>query len=138
MGFPVLVRWHLYIESEPRKLRDLATANQFQSAFKANHWLDHILDNKLTESEAPSSEATNVRPKLGDNRVNLASISLDMYEKSILEKGPKFILPPQQVSKEALIHGGKQFARNIKLAQFFHNKINNVNDSPKMFVHKPS
>ena len=58
-------------------------------------------------------------------------ITLDMYEKSISKKGIKFIQTPQQVSEEALIHGGKQFHRNIKLAYFFHNKSNNVNDSPK-------
>ena len=60
-----------------------------------------------------------------------------MYEKSILEKGLEIIPTPQQVSK-ALIHGGKQFARNIKLAYFFHDKSNNINTSPKIFVPKTS
>ena len=84
-----------------------------------------------------SSDATNVRPKIGDYTVNLASIATEMYEKSILEKGLKFI-PTPQVSTEALIHGGKQFVRNIKLAHVFHNKSNNVNKCPKMFVPKSS
>ena len=68
----------------------------------------------------------------------MASISLDIHEKSVLEKGLKFIPTPQQVSKETLIHGGKQFARNIKLAYFFHNKTNHSNYSPKVFVPKSS
>ena len=55
-----------------------------------------------------------------------------------MEKGLKFIPTPQQVSKETLIHGGKQFARNIKLAYFFHNKTNHSNYSPKLFVPKSS
>ena len=75
---------------------------------------------------------------MGDNTVNLASISLDIHEKSVLEKGLKFIPTPQQVSKEALIHGGKQVARNIKLAYSFHNKTNHSNYSPKLFVPKSS
>ena len=61
-----------------------------------------------------------------------------MYEKSVLEKGLKFIPTPRQVSKEALIHDGKQFARNIKLAYFFHNKNSHSNYSPKLFVPKSS
>ena len=68
----------------------------------------------------------------------MESISLDIHEKFVLEKGLKFIPTPQQVSKEALIHGGKQFAINIKLAYFFHNKINHSNSSPKLFVPKSS
>ena len=32
-----------------------------------------------------SSDGTNVRPRIGDYTVNLASIATDMYEKSILE-----------------------------------------------------
>ena len=55
-----------------------------------------------------------------------------------MEKGLKFIPIPQQVSKEALIQGGKQFARNIKFAHFFHNKTNRSNYSPKLFVPKSS
>ena len=68
----------------------------------------------------------------------MASISLDTHEKSVWENGLKFIPTPQQVSKETLIHGGKQFARNIKLAYFFHNKTNHSNHSPKLFVPKSS
>ena len=63
---------------------------------------------------------------------------MDMYEKSIFEKGLKFIPTPQEVNKEALIHGGKQLAKNIKLAYFFHSKSNNVKNCPKMFVPKSS
>ena len=51
-----------------------------------------------------------------------------------MEKGLKFIPTPQQVSREALIHGGKQFAMNIRLAYLFHNKTNHSNYSPKLFV----
>ena len=66
--------------------------------------------------------------------VNLTSIAVDRYEKSVLEKGLKFIPTLQQVSKEALIHGGKQFARNIKLVYFVHHKNNHSNYSPKRFA----
>ena len=55
-----------------------------------------------------------------------------------MEKGLKFIPTPQLVSKEAVIHGRKQFARNIELAYFFHNKTNHSNYSPKLFVPKSS
>ena len=55
-----------------------------------------------------------------------------------MEKGLKFIPTPQQVSKETLIHGGKQFAMNIKLAYVFHSKTNHSNYSPKLFVPKSS
>ena len=70
--------------------------------------------------------------------VNLASISLDMYETSVLEKGLKFISTPQQASKEVLIHGGKKFARNIKVAYSSHDKTDHNNYSPKLFVAKSS
>ena len=63
---------------------------------------------------------------------------MDMYEKSVLEKGLKFIQTPQQVSKDALMHGEKQIATNIKLAYFFHNKTNHSNYSPKLFIPKSS
>ena len=51
---------------------------------------------------AISCEATNVKPKFIDERVNLATISLDMYVKSILEKSLK-IIPTSQISKKALL-----------------------------------
>ena len=55
-----------------------------------------------------------------------------------MEKGLKFIPTPQRVSRDALIHGGKRLARNIRLAYFFHNKTNHSNYSPNLFVPKSS
>ena len=67
----------------------------------------------------------------------MASISLDMY-KNPFRKGLKFFWTPQQFGKEAFIHGGKQFARNVELAYLFHNQTDHSNYSPKLFVPKYS
>ena len=75
---------------------------------------------------------------VGDNTVNLASIVLDLNKKCVLKKGLQFIQTPQQVNKDALVHDGKQFARNIKLAYFLDNKTNHGNDSPQLSVPKSS
>ena len=80
--------------------------------------------------------ATNVCPRKGDETVNWALISLDLYEKYILEKGLKFT--PTPFRKYAILLCGKKFSSNIDVSYFFHKKPYYGKFSPKLFDPKSS
>ena len=79
-----------------------------------------VLSFKLEEAQV-NDDCTITNPGVGLPIVNLSNYDIDCHERSVLEKGLKYI-PYEKATKSSIKEGFQDFSRKIKLSYFFHNK----------------
>ena len=75
---------------------------------------------KLDQAEV-NIDCPKTQTGLGLSVVNLSNYDLNDHERSVLQKGLKFV-PCIQVTNDSIMEGFRDYSRKIKLSYFFHNK----------------
>ena len=74
---------------------------------------------------------------LGLPVINLSNFDIDCHERSVLEKGLKYV-PYIRATKGSIMEGFRDFSRKVKLSYFFHNKPSSKQYQERLYREKSS